>query len=334
MTSSRVFSGGLVALSLLLMTGAAWGAPGAREAAAPSVSSNAGAETDALAHAIARFEQGQKLYAERDFAGALVEFRKAYELAPSYRLLYNIGQVCLQMHDYPCAQQSRERYLADGGSDIAPARRAAVEQELLDLKQRIGHLDLQVDVAGAEVSVDDVFVGVTPLAGPIAVSAGRHRTTVAAAGHVPVTRTVEVAGQDTARVSVVLAATSGPEGPRDVTTVAAPSTEVRLRGSPMTTYSWIGYVAGGALAAGAAATGIVALNAGSDVRTRVYDDDASADADRSRAATFALTTDVLLVGAVLTLTATTVFTFVLPRSASKKVGLTVGPRGFDGGFAF
>lgn len=328
----RSLSGALLAGALTLTTSTARSAP---DVGTTSHESGVDADADAVARAVARFEQGQKLYAERNFAGALVEFRKAYEIAPNYRLLYNVGQVCLQMHDYACAQQSRERYLADGGREVPAARRAAVEQELVELKQRIGHLDIQVDVVGAEISVDDAFVGAAPLAGPIAVSAGRHRTTVTAAGRAPATRTVDVAGLDTVRISVVLGAAASREDERSATSAmpAVPS-EVRPSGSPMTTYSWIGYVAGGAMAASAAVTGILALDAGSDVRTKVYDDAASADAGRSRAATFALTSDVLLVGAVLTLTATTVLTFVLPRSASKKVGVAVGARGLDGGFAF
>ena len=207
MSTARTFGSVLVALALTLSAGIARSAPPVSD--------------DARARAITRLQRGQEPYADRDFAGALSEFRKAYELAPSYRLLYDIGQVCYQMHDYVCAQQSRAR---------------------------LGYLDLQVDVARAEVSVDDVLAGVAPLAQPI--------------------------------------------------------------------------------------TGVLALDAGRDVRSKLYDDTAAADANRSRASSLALASDAFIIGAALTLTATTVLTFVLPRSSSKKVGLTVTPGRIDEGFSF
>ena len=237
------------------------------------------------------------------------------------------------MHDYVCAQQSRTRYLADGGAEIPAPRRLAVELELAELQQRLGYLDLHVDVAGAEISVDDVVVGLAPLAQPITVSAGRHRATVTAPGRVPVTRIVDVAGQDTAHVTLALVALrAAPEPEAPASALAAPVQPPRA--PAMTTASWLGYGACGAMIAGAAITGVLALDAGHDVRSRLYGDAAAADADRSRASSLALASDAFLVGAALTLTATTVLTFVLPRSTGKKVGLTVAPARIDGGVSF
>ena len=332
MSISRGLVGGLFGLALVFTPGVARSAPTQPPDAAASATPPA---SDAVASAVARFQRGQERYVDRDFAGALAEFRKAYEIAPNYRVFYNIGQVCYQMHDYVCAHESRERYLADGGSEIPAARRQAVERELIELQERIGYLDLQIDLPGAEVSVDDVLVGTAPLAHPVTVSAGRHRATVLAAGRAPFTRTVDVAGQDTAHVVVTLVAAvrvdAAPAAPAPAPAPAQPPT-VASRGRSMTAYSWLGYGAGGAMLASAAVTGIIALNAGSDVRSKVYDDEAAANADKSRASSFALASDALLVGAVLTVAATTVLTFVLPRSTRARVG--VGARGLDGGFSF
>lgn len=325
----------LLAVAFLLTPGVARSAPSRAPDAEASAAPDA---SDAVARAVARFQRGQELYVDRDFAGALTEFRKAYELAPNYRVFYNIGQVCYQMHDYVCAHQSRARYLADGGGEIPAARRQAVEHELIELQERIGYLNLQIDLPGAEVSVDDVLVGTAPLAHPIAVSAGRHRATVIAAGRAPFTRTVDVAGRDTAQLVVRLVAVVTPEAPAPAppapASASAPAQHptVVARGRSMTAYSWLGYGAGGAMLASAAVTGIIALNAGSDVRSKVYDDRAAANADKSRASSFALASDALLVGAVLAVAATTVLTFVLPRTTNARVA--VGARGLDGGFSF
>lgn len=335
MTVPRTLPGALLALALTLTTASALGAPPDAAAGAPS--------DEAVARAVARFEQGQKLYAERDFAGALTEFRKAYEIAPNYRLLYNIGQVCYQMQDYVCARRSRERYLASGAGSISEARRQAVVLELAELEKRIGYIEIETDVAGAEISVDDVLVGTSPLAAPVAVSAGRHRTTVLAAGRPSLTRSVDVAGRDTVRVAVVLAHAEAGGEPAPAASPPPPAAghhapasgrDAPEPRSAMTPYAWLGYGTGGLLAAGATVTGVLALSAASDVRSTLYDDDAAAASARTRASTLAIATDALVVGAVLTLAATTVLTFVLPRRATRNVGVTAGPRGFDGRLTF
>lgn len=82
------------------------------------------AQTDAKPSDAAReeasghFQRGVELFQEGAFRAALVEFERAYGIAPDYRLLYNIGQVKLQLQDYLGATQSYERYLEEGGSEI------------------------------------------------------------------------------------------------------------------------------------------------------------------------------------------------------------------------
>src|SRR5688500_5179247 len=74
------------------------------------------------AEAGAHFNSGVALYQEQAFRAALVEFERAYEIAPDYRLLYNIGQTKLRLQDYLGAVQSYETYLTEGGASIPPER--------------------------------------------------------------------------------------------------------------------------------------------------------------------------------------------------------------------
>ena len=74
------------------------------------------------AQASQHFRRGVELFQEEAFRAALAEFQRAYEIAPDYRLLYNIGQTKLELHDYLGAAQSYERYLQAGYST---SRRAA-----------------------------------------------------------------------------------------------------------------------------------------------------------------------------------------------------------------
>jgi tetratricopeptide (TPR) repeat protein len=133
----------------------------------PPTSSTVTPTREAKEEAQRRFEQGKELYEENDFRGALIEFRRAYQLAPNFKLLYTIAQVYYQLQDYAAALQTFEKYLADGGREVPAARKTEVERELERLKTRVARVELTTNVAGAEVSVDDVDIGTTPLSKPV-----------------------------------------------------------------------------------------------------------------------------------------------------------------------
>ncbi|HEV7557333.1 MAG TPA: PEGA domain-containing protein [Kofleriaceae bacterium] len=154
-----------------------------------------------LDEAKAHFKSGTELYDENNFRGALVEFQKAYELAPSYKILFNIGQVDMELQDYAGALTAYSRYLREGGPDVPRERVTQVSGEIDRLRGRVGRITIQ-SAAGAEILVDDVRVGYAPLPEPIAVNAGRHQVTVRVAGHEPQARAVDVAGQE--QLTVVL----------------------------------------------------------------------------------------------------------------------------------
>src|SRR5262245_48943462 len=106
----------LMLASTVVVAGAdAWAQQPAPAASAPTSSPPAAVGGDATAH----FQRALELYQEQDFPGALVEFRRAYELNPSYKLFYNIGQVCYQLTDYACALKNFESYLKEGAGSVS-----------------------------------------------------------------------------------------------------------------------------------------------------------------------------------------------------------------------
>lgn len=155
-----------------------------------------------LDEAKAHLQSGATLYDENNFRGALVEFQRAYELAPSYRILFNIAQVEMELQDHAGAFNAYMRYVKEGGPDIAPARLAQVNAELERLRGRVGFLAIQT-AAGAVVLVDDAQVGYAPLPEPVTVAAGRHKVTVEVPGREAVTRVFDVSGRQ--EVTAVLA---------------------------------------------------------------------------------------------------------------------------------
>jgi hypothetical protein len=257
--------------------------------------------------AAGRFKKGLDLFKDGDYQAALIELRRANELAPNYTVLYNIGQVYFQLQDYPNAMHSLERYLQEGGKSIDPKRRVEVEKDVEKLKARVANLDISVNVPDADVTIDDAPVGKAPLPTTVLVSAGRHRIIVTKPGFGSVTRVVEIASAETQKVPIelveaVVAPVVPDQAKAPATTPAlvpvahpvTPATEgppVPARRVPI-----VGWVVTGGLAAGAVTTGVLALGASSDLTTQRTSGTASRsdlDAARSKTRTFALVTDVL-----------------------------------------
>jgi hypothetical protein len=170
----------------------------------------------------ALFAQGVKLTESGDNAGALAAFRSAYEKSPSFRVLYNIGQLCSRLFDPVCAVRAYDQYLSDGGSDIPTKRRAEVEGEMQRLRRSVGTVTVTVNVPGANITVDDTAAGHAPLPSPIIVAPGSHKFVAALEGKTA-DRTVRVSAGEAATVELQIAGESTPE--------PAPATEP----SPSTT---------------------------------------------------------------------------------------------------
>ncbi|HEU4405577.1 MAG TPA: PEGA domain-containing protein [Polyangiaceae bacterium] len=238
-----------------------------------------------LNEARAHYDRGLKLFDEGAYDGARVEFQKAYDLVPSFKILYNLGLVHRQLVDYASALNSFERYLAEGGLNIEESRRAEVTREIESLKSRVGSLNVTANVAGAEISVDDVLIGRTPLTGPVRVNPGNRKVSATKAGRVPASRVVQVAGSSVADIRLDLAET------RTVLIVDKPPRRV----------PWGGWAATAALAIGAGVTGYLTLQSDSKLEDARAKPEADPDDLESRGSTtrvLGITADVLTVGAV------------------------------------
>ncbi|MCA9588724.1 MAG: PEGA domain-containing protein [Myxococcales bacterium] len=121
------------------------------------------------------FDSALKLAESNDYAAALAEFRLAYGKFPSYRVLYNIAQLCARTDDAVCAHRAYTKYLRDGGADVPAKRRTATEAELDKLSKKVGLVTVTSSVAGASVKLDDEPLGETPLPDAVAVTPGSHK---------------------------------------------------------------------------------------------------------------------------------------------------------------
>lgn len=171
--------------------------------AAPAAAQKSPSKEDKKTASV-RFKKAVELYKAGDVRAALIEFRRAYKLAPTYHLLFNIGQASAELRDYVDAYNSFTQYLADGGDKISDKRREMVERELERLKGYLARLDVSVSVDGAEITIDGVEAGVSPLEEPLLVSAGRRKVVVNREGYASWERSVDLAGEDETTLKVQL----------------------------------------------------------------------------------------------------------------------------------
>jgi hypothetical protein len=255
-----------------------------------------GSTRDAAKH----FQRGVALYGEADYRAALVEFKRAYAIAPNTAVLYNVGETQYQLQDYAGALTTFERYLAE--SVQGDGHRAEVENDVEILRARVGHVGVVTIPPGADLTIDDQAVGHTPLDKPLLVSIGHRKITASLQGRPAVTRYVDVATDDNLAVTLQLPDAGG--GPAATTKYDGDATSATH--APTTdgghTLQTIGWITTGALASGAIATGVVAAHESSVLqadRNTYPQSNATLEHDAHTTTTYSIIADSLAAGAVL-----------------------------------
>lgn len=239
------------------------------------------------AEAVKRFKRGIELFEEGNSEAAQIEFQRAYELNPSWKLLYNIAICYRAEKDYVAALEAFERYLEEGGANVPSDRRQAVEEAIGTLKPRIGRISVTANVPGARVAIDDIAKGTIPLSGPIPVNPGRRRVTVSMDGWIPKTDAVVIAPSESKTMTFTLNKSK--------------SIVIRRSKGIKPYLPYIAWGTAGALAAGAGVTGFFALKASSAQEDRLQDPNTTGDDlanGRSTMRTLSIVSDALTVAAV------------------------------------
>jgi tetratricopeptide (TPR) repeat protein len=256
-----------------------------------------------LDEAMPHFNRGVDLYDENDFSGALVEFKRTYDISQDFHVLFNIAQTHYQLQNYAAALVAFQRYLDEGASAIDHKRRAYVEGEMQRLRGRVAQLHVSVNVSNAEISVDDEKVGTSPLDHPITVSQGKRKITASIAGKPPVTKMVEVAGGDSTDITLQIDSDAAPP-PRP-----PPAVVVEMhRHVP-----WAAWGVAGGLAVVWGATGVIALVFSGIAQTKLNTYGASPtdiSSPQNAAKAFALASDISLGCTVVAVGIATVMTLL------------------------
>ena len=287
------------------------------QGAEPSAADRSAAQ-EAYRHAVESFDANRH-------AEALIDFKRAYALAPAFRILYNIGLCQAALGDSLAAVEAFSGYLRQGGARIESPRRAQIDAEIARLSKQLAWLTLEVVEPGAELSVDGAVVGIGPLTRELRLNAGRHGIEVRSADGTLKTQSVTLGAGSEQRlrfeahgVSASASSASPDSGSPASSTPAAQRREV----------PWLAWGVTGALGVSTAITGVVALRAHGDEEDLQAKQGVSRQdllGARDKVKNFALATDVLL---ACTLVATGVSLYLtLKPSASEQpsTALVVGP---------
>jgi hypothetical protein len=266
-------------------------------------------------------------YDAGDYRAARLEFLRAADLLPSFRLFYNLGVVSLALDDAAAAFSYFERYLSEGGAAVPAAARETVTHQLRQLSGRVASVSVRVDIESALVEVDGTTFGPTPLAGPLHLNPGHHRIVVTAPDSRTVSRDVALA----AGASVELELRLSPP-PTQPVTRKQPSPLPKLN-QRRNDASWLGWTVTGTLASAALLSGWQALSAQSAYE-KAYSGISSRDElDRAdaKARHWSLAADVLG-GAALVAGAYSLYSTLSPRPGgnggeARRVSISVAPRG-------
>jgi hypothetical protein len=330
MTNRRFTSVLCISLLLAPFTAHAQSAP---EPAPTAPAPDAAAKKEAAR----RFEHAIKLYEDSDYVLALAEFERVYELVPDYRVLYNIGQVNIQLGRYARALRMLREYVSRGGNELPTDRRTAVQADLAFLEARTATVKVDVQPQGAEVSIDGAVVGTAPLAEPIVVDVGERKVQARSSGYITVGQTLTLAGGDWRQITLklepepVASAKPGPD-PR-----MQPGGAPRGPAAPAKKSAWVwaGWGTTGALAVSSGVFAVLGASAASDLddlsgtRGATRDD---LDDARTSAETRFLVADILGAAAVATGAVTLYFHLSGPSKREQprpgtKVSLGVLPSG-------
>ncbi len=181
------------------------------------------------------FGRAVEFYRDGNYEAALADFDRAYELAPHWGLLYNIGLAHAALLNYPAAVDALERHLREGADEVPVTRRSQLERELRRLESLIGRLVITFEgPAAVALYIDGIERATSPFADPITVAAGRRRVEVRADSFLPFRREVIVAGGVEVELSVELVRAPAQSGVI-IVELDVPGAEITLDGEAVGT---------------------------------------------------------------------------------------------------
>ncbi|MDI7266704.1 MAG: PEGA domain-containing protein [Myxococcota bacterium] len=163
------------------------------------------------------FQQGVAAIERDDYASALVAFRRAYDLAPRPKILFNIAMCHQALSQLPEALAAFRRFLTESGPDDPPEMRVRAERAIAELEGSLGRVAIAVDREGARILLDGSDVAISPLRDPLDVGPGAHVLEARLEGFRDARATFDIMAGESTTVELHLEPVAAPLLPRGST---------------------------------------------------------------------------------------------------------------------
>jgi PEGA domain-containing protein len=140
---------------------------------------------------------------------ALAEFERAFALSGTARALAQMALAEQALGLWREAHTHVQQALLKGDDPWIAEHRATLEVASREIASQLGSLEVSCNVDGAEVQLDGVVLGHTPLTQPVALVAGANVIVLAKPGYFVITREVHVDAGHLSRLNVVLTPNPG-----------------------------------------------------------------------------------------------------------------------------
>jgi hypothetical protein len=152
------------------------------------------------------YEDGLAAIQKSKWLEARAALLAAWSLNKHWQIAANLAGCEIELGKYRDAAEHAAYYLRNAPAD----RRAKAELVMNRAKAKVGALTMSVDVDGADVLVDEVSVGRSPLKEPIYLDPGEHRVLVRLHGRPDVVQKVALAAGESKGVAIKMEAEVGP----------------------------------------------------------------------------------------------------------------------------
>jgi hypothetical protein len=149
-----------------------------------------------------RFKEGVQFYDQHNYEKARLAFLQAYALKPHPSVLLNLAQSELRSDHSEDAATHFAEYVRTNTEASDPEKHEA-EVGFAAAKAKVAEVTVSVDVAGAQITVDNNERGVAPLGGPLYLAPGTH-TVEAKSNDKHATKTMSVAAGDVVSANLTL----------------------------------------------------------------------------------------------------------------------------------
>ena len=182
-----------------------------------------GARAEELDRAEELFRAGNRAFAVGDYQAAFTQYREAWSLRKSFDIACNLGrteaEIGLARDATEHLDDCLRTFSVSSRNEMKDANRRF--RELFNrVRAEVGALDVESRPSGAEITVDGVVYGVTPLGRQLFVDPGERRVRARLRGYDSQEVVVSVAAGGSAQVRLELSV-SPPQAPKAAAVVAA-----------------------------------------------------------------------------------------------------------------